>query len=121
MVADDFHEAAAVGGIVERTTQKRLGESLNRGQGSAELMRDIGGEILAHALEAAKFRDLVQNENSAGGAVGSHGRRRYRETSGPDDTDSDLASDLLALRKRPFDDREQIGLANHFNDGAAFD
>ncbi len=38
MVADDFHEAAAVGGIVERTAQKRLGEALNRGQGSAELM-----------------------------------------------------------------------------------
>ena len=44
-------------------------------------MRNIGGEILADTLEAAKFRDLVQNENSASGAVGSHGRSRYRETS----------------------------------------
>ena len=67
MIADDFQEAAIVFGIIESASEQRFGKALDGGERRFEFVRDVGDEILAHALEAAEFGDIVKHDDGAGG------------------------------------------------------
>ena len=66
VIADDFQEAAIVFGIVQRACEQCFGEALDGGERRFEFVRNVGDEILTHALEAAQFGDVVKNDDGAG-------------------------------------------------------
>ena len=102
MLADDLHEAAAIGRIVERAGQERFGETLDGRQGRAEFVRYIGHEVLPYTLQAAQVSDLVQHENGSLVAGGLHRGGRHGEASRANCTHDDLAGHLFADRSGPF-------------------
>ena len=66
VVANDFDEAAAVGGVVQRAAQQRFRKSLDGRQRRAKFVRHVGHEILAHALQPPQFGDVMQHQHRAG-------------------------------------------------------
>ena len=84
MIANDFQEAAIVFGIVESASEQRFGKSLDGGERRFEFVRDVGDEILAHALEAAEFGDIVKHDDGSGRfSFGDVGRMRKHPAPSP--------------------------------------
>ena len=93
--ADDLDEAAAVGGVLQCAGQKCFGETLDGGQGRAELVRYVGHEILADAFQASQVGDVMQHQNGSFVAGGLYWRGRDGEASRPDGAHGDFAGHLL--------------------------
>ncbi len=108
MVADDFEKPAVVAWIFESAGKERLGKTLDRREGRLELMRDVGDEIVPHALEPAQLGHIVQYDNGArwlvarqGSLEGLHRRGRHRKIPLLDDAHRDVASGGLLRRAKP--------------------
>ncbi len=65
MIADDFEEAAIIFRIVQGAGEQGFGEAADGGERRLKFVRNVGDEILADALEAAKFGDVVENDDGA--------------------------------------------------------
>src|SRR6185436_8624810 len=61
--------------VAQRTGEQRLDEALDRGQRRLELVRDVGDEVAADALEAPQVGDVVQDEHQAAAPAALEGAR----------------------------------------------
>src|SRR5713226_1408644 len=68
---NNFEEADTILRIVDGPGEKRFRETLDGGKRRAQLVRNVGDEIAAHALEFAQFGDVVQHDHRAGGFRGA--------------------------------------------------
>ena len=53
--------------ILQRAIEQRFGVAANGGERRAQFVRDVGDEILAHALQTLQFGDVVQDGEGAPG------------------------------------------------------
>src|SRR5216684_7069665 len=67
VLENNFEEADTILRIVDSAGEKRFRETLDRRKRRAQLVRNVGDEIAAHAFEFAKFGDVVQHNHRAGG------------------------------------------------------
>ncbi len=66
MFADDFEKSPVVAGIFEGAAQQSFRKALNGRQRRLEFMRNVGDEVLADALQAPEFGDVVQHHDGSG-------------------------------------------------------
>jgi len=72
---DLVEEANVVAGVVHGTVEQGLDVALNRGQWCLELVRHVGNEVGAYALQPAQVADVVEHEDHAVVLVGGKRRR----------------------------------------------
>src|SRR5277367_2731357 len=131
VIADDFQEAAIVFGIVEGAGEKSFGETLDGGERRLEFVGDVGDEVLADALQAAQFGDVVKDDHGSGrfsfGGVAGRGNVQsfYRrggdgKTLGLGDAHGDVALQTFLAAQGATDQADQFGIAHDFDERAAF-
>ena len=111
--------------------KQRFRESLNGGERRLEFVRDVGDEILAHALQAAQFGDVVQHHHGAGrlfrraprAAVAGSFQRFHRSGGGGktlrlDDPHGDIALQPFLAAQRAANQPQQFGIAHAFRSAA---
>src|SRR5258707_1134739 len=74
VLKNDLEKAHAILRVVDGAREKRFRKTLDGGKRRAQFMRNTGDEIAAHALEFAKFGDVVQHQHSAGRFASAHSR-----------------------------------------------
>ena len=60
--------------ILERAVLKRLDKSGDHGERRAQLVRDVGDELLAQLFVTPRFGDIVRDDDEAGISVGAEAR-----------------------------------------------
>ena len=137
VVANDFEETAIILRIVEGAGEQSFGEAADGGERRLEFVRDVGDEILADALEATEFGDVVEDDDGArgsdisvggtrafricrsGGFDGTHGGGGDGKTAGLDDAGGNVGAQTILPLQGAADEAEKFRIANDFDDGAA--
>ena len=127
LVANNFQEAAIIFLVFERATEQSFGESLNGGERSFELVRNIGDEILSNALQAAQLADIVENRYRAHGTdaarchgPGFYGRGGDRKTAREHGAELEFAAGADAAGERGADGIEKLLVADHLEQRPVF-
>ena len=107
--------------IADRAVEQRFHESLDRGDRRLQLVRDVGHEIAADVLQAAKIGDVVQHHHGADAAAlgvvqgGAAGLQHAFVIA----VQHDVVVDRLVAAQRPADEPPQVGVAHDFLQTAA--
>jgi len=130
VIANDFEEAAIVFGIVESAGEESFGKTLDGGERRLEFVGDVGDKILADALEAAEFGDVMKHDDGSGGLFigraardghveGFYGRGGDGETLGLGDTHGDVGLQALLAVQGATDEAQKVRVADYFDERAA--
>ena len=112
----DLEEPPGVPPFLQGTAQQRLEVPLDGRQRRAQLVRDVGDELRAHALEPAERGDVVEHHDRAGLAGAEAQRHRIDlQHAGHRVAQAQLAAqgDLLAAGARRAEQLVQLGAADH--------
>lgn len=132
---DDLEEAPIILRIIDGTGEERFGKTLNRRERGFEFVRNVGNEILAHALEAAKFTDVVQHQHGARGFFGGEwaasitgiGIESPHRIGGDgkaallNNAHSDIGAESFFAFQGATNQSQKIGVAEDLDDGPALD